>query len=160
MPRRKPLAVRITPPQHGWLEVRVVSPTVEFALVASHTPSDALTELAAALLTHLHFRLGTAARLHGEPEQWSVRFERADSAAETTLRIVEERGSRPAREAFAHHCESRFLGRAFWRAFRRIEPDLPTTHWAHAFPTQLVTQLGAHTRPPVPLNRSPPAQRT
>jgi hypothetical protein len=128
----------LTPPRHGWLELRFEAGLEAHQILVSHVPFDSLAELARAVLGFLETGRVQTARFCSEPD--IVKLEVGPGPSEGMMRLV-------VSERFVHEGDSRQLARAVWRGFRRLEGQFDPSHWAHAFPVREVEALDVRSRP-------------
>lgn len=138
------LSVEFSPPKHGWIQLALKSGHQNLLIPVSHVPFDSLQELAVAVSAFLETGQQGVAHLNSEPEEYDVMFETGDRPSALLVKVVRyARGRRSSSpEVVLHHeADAVQTGRTVWRAFRKLETQFVSEHWAHAFPAKLVAAL-------------------
>ncbi|MCU0699274.1 MAG: hypothetical protein MUC96_22440 [Myxococcaceae bacterium] len=142
--------IRLSAPRHGWLGLTLAVDERELDLIVSHTPYDSLAALTSAMVGVLEGNRPGLARFNCEPAEFELHVAPGARPEEARLTVVhfEGRGGNASRHevVLVHEAHAVTLGRAVWRALRRLEGELEPPHWNHPFPTHTVERLGALTR--------------
>ncbi len=146
------LTVGLVPPRHGWSELSLSDGRKDLVIVLSDVPFDSFGELTSALCGVMEGRPDGIARINSEPEVFELRFETGTGAEKVRLSVVrlDRVSGRPQHEEilFMHEGDPFALGRAFWRALRKIESQFDPAAWKHTFPAKELKLLGDLTRRP------------
>ena len=140
--------VRFEHPAVGSLPVTLTANDDSLSFIASHTPSDPLSDLVTALITIvLTNTVDISVRWNTEPVEYEFRF--ATDASEIILTVIQWTDSTRPRE----NSQSAFTVRGlrmeivlpFWRALRQLESQASTRwEWQHPFPDRDMRKLDKH----------------
>jgi hypothetical protein len=140
------MRVELDKPSNGWTRVAVTIDSQTIKVDGSYTPTDSVADLAHVVCKILKGCPEASVTWHDGPEQTDFCF--TPAADGTRFSIIQfPRGVR------TQHSEVRILdtiipihilGKAFWRALRRLESAIPAHEyaraWRHPFPTEKVAE--------------------
>lgn len=141
------MTLRFGTPRHGWLPLTLEADGRSLAFDASHTPTDFVAGLIAALSATLDSSAESVARLHEEPHSHDWRF-RSD-AGRTVFEVVSWPDGRRMVGGGEVRCRvdgpTLAVVLPLWRGLRELasRADAFGAHWREPFPSDALDRLTA-----------------
>ena len=142
------LRVRLSQPQHGWIELKIETQGEEFEEAISSTPNDFLLELASALSLALQGVAGVAVG-SCEPTTYEFSFSPSTRHGLLHFQITKypnlSRGQRSGSVVLSSHAPALGIVIPFWRALRNLEGEVEAAKYREAmrrdFPSAKLKRL-------------------
>lgn len=129
------LRVRLSQPQHGWIELKIETQGEEFKEAISYTPNDFLLELVSALSLALQGVEGVAVA-SCEPTTYEFTLSPSRQQGLLQFQITKypnwSRAQRSGSVVLSSHAPALGIVTPFWRALRNLEGEVEAAEYREA----------------------------